>query len=613
MSSGMAATTATGAGGDPGVPLFASIEGRAARLGQDEAVFFDPQRKQSHVMTLQVLQAMDLCREFQPLDAHVRRVADSLPGLKGKEQAVRRVLEGLAARGLLVSDDAWLRRFDNAAALELAPLSGLYIRACDRPARLKVLLQGLIDHDRRFGLPAQVVVVDDSTEPEHARTHRADLAAFAGQVSVPARYIGRDAWVALADRLEQGVGPGVAALLRRAEGFAGRRGGGTGKNLISLLAAGQRYVLFDDDFTLPLRQHPEHQPGIACAPQGWGIRTFATFEAALKAGVDPDRDLISEHLALCGQSVASLLREHPGTRLDRPALLGVSPSRHALLDPARRVATTVNGHRGQSGASGIAWIMLLDRAGRDALCANDEAWDALRGDPPIWWGCNRFQISEGGAFTPFCVDNSRMMPPTSPFGRGEDALFNGLCAVAHGDIVHLDAPYSVGHRQEGGRDRSALLGQAETPDINHCLGELARHVAGDLYGNDPRRRLRVFSARLEDLSGGSDESILTYLGEYLAYRRSLLIEQLQKVASSDATLPPAWRRDMASLVEANAKSLVDRGSPRLAGWASDSSAGDCVRAFRQEAAVLSQGLQSWPEAWQLAELECAGWLAEVDG
>lgn len=611
MSSGIPGLAATGTTVDPGTPLFASVEGRAARLGQDEVVFFDPERKQSHVMTLQVLQAMDLCREFQPLDVHASRVADALPGLKGKAPAVRRVLEGLASRGLLVSDDAWLRRFEGASAIEVAPLSGLYIRACDRPAQLKALLESLIEQDRRFGLPAPVVVVDDSTDAENARRHRADLAAFAERVSVPARYIGRDAWEAIIDRLERSVGPALSPLLKRVNRFAGRRGGGIGKNLISLLSAGQRYILLDDDFTFPLRRHPEYSPGVVCAPHGWGVRSFGNFDEALTSGDESDHDPLQAHLALCGQSVAELLRAHPATRLERQALLGVAPSKFPLLDPARRVASTVNGHRGQSGASGIAWIMLLDRAARSALCRDDAAWTQLRGDPPIWWGCNRFQISEGGAFTPFCVDNSRMLPPTSPFGRGEDALFAGLCAVAHGDIVQLDAPFTIGHRQEGGRDRTELLTQPETPDINHCLAELARHVAPDLYGSDPQRRLSVLAAKLDDLAGGSDQSVLAYMGEYLAYRRSLLIEQLQQVAASDTSLPPAWRKDMTSLVEANARALVERGAPRLAGWAADSSAEDCASAFRKEADVLVQGLRVWPEAWRLAQSKAAAWLADM--
>lgn len=603
-------STPTTASFDPGQPLFASIEGRAGRLGPDEVVFFDPEHKQSHVMTLQVLQAMDLCREFQPMDLHARRVAEQLPGLKGKEAAVRRVLEGLASRGLLVSDDAWLRRFEERPALEPAPLAGLFIRACDRPAQLHDLLHSLIEHDRRYGLPADVIVVDDSTDPDCAAAHRQKLADFGEQVSVSARYVGRPEWDRVIRDLDTRVGPAAGALLRRSEGHGGRRGGGIGKNLISLLAAGRRYMLLDDDFLFPLRRHAEHVPGSVCSPLGWAVRTFATVEAALASGSDPDGDLLQEHLSLCGQSLGTLLRRHPGMRLERQALVGMAPSRLPWLDPSKRVVSTVNGHRGQSGASGIGWVFLLDQQARSALCQSDDSWRALRGDPPLWWGCSRYQISDGGAFTPFAIDNSRMLPPTSPFGRGEDALFSALCAVAHGDGVQVDTPFTVGHRQEGARDRSELLGKPETPDLNHCLGELARHLQADLYGAGPVERLGVFTAKLQDIAGSSDEGILSYLGEYLAYRRSLLIENMQTVATSDKTLPPAWRSDMASLVEANAKALVERGTPVLAGWASGSGRDACVAAFRKEAAVLCDGLRSWPAAWELALGESARWMGQ---
>ena len=595
---------------DPGQPLFASIEGSAGRLGPDEVVFFDPERKQSHVMTLQVLQALDVCREFQPLDLHVRRVAEQMPGLKGQEAPVRRVLEGLASRGLLVSDDAWLRRFDEQPALQQAPLGGLFIRACNRPEQLHALLESLIEHDRRFGLPTEVIVVDDSTDQDAAATHRQQLAHFGEQVTVSARYVGRQQWDRIIQQIDSRVGPAAGALLRRSEGYAGRRGGGIGKNLISLLAAGRRYMLLDDDFLFPLRRHPEHVAGAACAPLGWAVRTFGSVEAALASGVDPEGDVLQKHLDICGQSLGSLLRKHPGMRLERRALVGMAPSKLPWLDPGRRVLSTVNGHRGQSGASGIGWVFLLDQQARAALCQSDDSWRALSADPPVWWGSSRYQISDGGSFTPFAVDNSRMLPPTSAFGRGEDALFSALCTVAYADVVQVDMPFAIGHKQEAARGRQELLGKPETPDLNHCLGELARHVQGDLYGAGPDQRLGVFTAKLEDLAAGSEAGVLSYLGEYLAYRRSLLIEKMQAVATSDKNLPQAWRKDMASLVEVNAKALVERGTPSLAGWASDASKEACVAAFRQEAAALCQGLRSWPAVWELALEESAGWLGE---
>lgn len=593
-----------------GATLYASIDGRVARLGSDEVVFFDPLLGKSHVMTLQVLKAMDLCREFQPLEVHVRRVAAGIAGLAGKEQAVRRVLEGLAARGLLVTADAWLTRFASTPAVELAPVAGIFIRACDRPAQLEALLASLIGHARRFGLPGPVAVIDDSTEAANTAAHRRLLADFAAASGVEVRHVDQAVWSAIAEDLEQRAGPAAAALLRRPRRFAGRRGGGIGKNLASLLAAGCRYLLLDDDFLFPLRAHPQAARGLRPAPLGWAVRSFDDVDGALAAGTEVERDLLAEHLVLCGQNLGAACARLPAMGMAAADLAGLAPSRAPLLDPGRRVLSTVNGHRGQSGASGVAWLFLLDPAARSALCRDEASWTRLRGDPPVWWGTACFQVSDGGAFTPFAVDASRLLPPTSAFGRGEDALFSALCAVAHGDAVQIDTPYAIGHRQEGARDRSELFGLPETPDLNHCLAEFARSVAGDLHGTDPARRLSVCAARLEDLASGSEATVLHYLQEYLAYRRSLFIEQAQQVLAATGTgLPRAWHEDLARLIEANGRALIERGPPRLAGWPAGAGSADCAAAFREEAMALVDGLRAWPAAWEVALGAARGWLA----
>jgi hypothetical protein len=80
-------------------PLYATIDGRVSALANDEVVFFDPEREVSHVMTQQVLQSLDLTREFRPLAQHVARIAEAIPALRDKQDAVRRVIENLIKRG----------------------------------------------------------------------------------------------------------------------------------------------------------------------------------------------------------------------------------------------------------------------------------------------------------------------------------------------------------------------------------------------------------------------------------------------------------------------------------------------------------------------------------
>jgi hypothetical protein len=595
-------------------PLYASVEGRAASLANDEVLFYDPATDRNHVMTAQVLQAMALCREFQPMDRHVQAVAEQLPGLKGQENAVRRVLQGLATLGLLITDDAFLMRFAGAPAHELAPPTAIFIRACDRPAQVRELLRSLHAHVARFGVSYRVVLVDDSSGSAAMREHAELLRHFSESSGAVSVYIGRESWAGVASELAAKLPEHAAALnalLVRDAAYRGRRGGGIGKNLIGLLAAGERYLLLDDDFQFPLRRHPEYRPGLALDARGWAVRGYSNQEQALAAGIEAETDLIEEQLSLCGQTVAGALGRVEGFALARAGLQGMAPGGSIALKPQSRIALTINGHRGAAGASGLSWLFMLDATGRAQLTADADRYASLRDDPPVWFGTRCFVLGSGSNFTPFAVDNRRLMPPTSPYGRGEDMLFNALVQLAQGDAQLLDVPCSIAHAQEGRRDRSALLGRAETPDINTCFAELAKHVSTDLYAAEATPRLGLFAARLDDLAGGSDGTVLSYLNEYLAYRRSAAVQQLQMVTANDAAAPHYWKLDLNMLIEANARAVAQRAPPRFAGWAEDATSEDCVAAFRREAATLSAGLRAWPAAWQVALERREAWLADT--
>jgi hypothetical protein len=597
-------------------PLYATVDGRVGSLANDEVVFYDPATDRSHVMTAQVLQALGLCREFQPLEQHIRAVAEGVPGLKGQEAAVRRVLEGLAARGLLITDDAFLLRFSRSEAEVLAPPTAIFVRACDRPAQLERLLQSLQAHGRRFGSSYRVVVVDDSAAAEAVREHARLLRQFGEASGAATVHIDAARWQAIAADLGRALpehAGALDALLLRDPRYRGRRGGGTGKNLIGLLAAGERYLLLDDDFVFPLRRHPEYRPGLALDGQAWAVRAFGSSEQALAAGDEPDSDPLALQLALCGATLAGALGKVEGFELSRAALQGLAPSRTPALRPDARVALTINGHRGAAGASGLTWLFMLDAVGRAGLTADPATYPALRDDPAVWFGTRQFLLGGGSNFTPFAVDNRRLLPPTSPFGRGEDALFNALVRLAQGDAQLLDTPYAIGHAQEGRRDRGALLGKPDLPDVNLCLAELARHVAGDLYAAEAPPRLALFAARVDDLAGGSDATVQSYLTEYLGYRRSTAVEHLQQAAAAAGPAPAYWADDLRAMIEANGRAVAERAPPRFAGWPEQASGADCVAAFRRETGVLSAGLRAWPAAWEVALEQRESWLSPTPG
>ena len=130
---------------DPSAPLFASEDGMVASLSSHECIFVANRTGEPHVMTFQVLQALDQCREFRTLDEHIARIQSTISGLAGKRDEIKRVLDSLAQRQLLVSDAQFVERA-RTAPLTQAPLRAVFIRACDRPEQFEQLLRSLTDY-----------------------------------------------------------------------------------------------------------------------------------------------------------------------------------------------------------------------------------------------------------------------------------------------------------------------------------------------------------------------------------------------------------------------------------------------------------------------------------
>jgi hypothetical protein len=590
-------------------PLFAAVNGRVAGLGTDEAVFHDPATDRSHVMTTQVLHALNLCREFLPMDRHVQNVCTQLPGMQGQQAAVRRVLDSLATRGLLVSDDAWLQRLQQAPASAPGPLSGLFVRACDRPNQLKALLASVLAQPALAPALQRLVVVDDSRSAAAVSAHAALLADFAARWPLPVHHLTPALWRELVAEAQQALpaaAASLAALLLHAPAFRGKPGGGQGRNLITLLAAGSRYLLLDDDNQFPLRRHPEFRDRLAIGEAAWAIRTFADHAAAMAAG-EEDAAALETEIALCGAHLGELLQRGL-LKLDRAALHGLAPSRDLILRGDARVALTVNGHRGGSCSAGFNWMLLLDPPARAGLAPDDQAYLARRADPSVWFGCNTFSPARHAQFTPFAIDNTRLMPCTSPFGRNEDSVYNALVALGDSRAVQLHVPWAVGHLPEAGRDRTALVDQVESPGVNIVLTELIGHVGADLYASEPAQRFAFAAARMDELSQGSDATLISYLREFLVYRRSTLVSGLQRAGHPEVPMPSAMRSDLKTQINVNGQAIIERGALRLGGMPEGATPAEQVAQFRHETGVLAQGLRDWPAIWDLALTRREAWL-----
>jgi hypothetical protein len=584
---------------------YASEDGSVASLSSEECVFVVKRSGAPHVMTMQVLQALDLCREFRTLDEHAARVEASVPGLAGKRDDLRRVLEGLVQRKLLLADDDFIARLRGASAQAPPALRAVFIRACDRPDRLADLLASLADSERRYATRRRHVLIDDSVDAAHARRQHELLHEFARKTGCPVSYVGRAESARLIEKLAK-ANPAArdaarAMLLRDAHPQARRFGGGRSRNIALLLSAGARLILLDDDLRLPLRRPEFAADGFDPDPDAMArTRFYPDMTQALGSGSAIDEDPFDVHLAACGQALGAYVSGRHA--LSRDALAGLNLGRLDLLKPDARIVTTHHGSYGSSRSESTLWLYhSIDDAGREEFWRDRDSYNRNLEAHYVLHGADRARVVEVPGFTPFALDNSVLLPCTNPVGRAEDSLGSALTRYCLPNAVALELPVAIGHVQETLRKRFAVTQGATVPRVNDFLREFVSRQFGLFKAQDPGQRLTFLAHVMRDLAHASATDRVENLREYRRFAHASLIDRLQRQLESVNLAPLYWRADVRAIVQANARELLaSDAAPRLAEWPQDIDAAGCARALAAELESMADACEHWPALWKHA-------------
>lgn len=587
---------------DPNAPLYASEDGVVASLSNSECIFQVSRSGQTHVMTFQVLQALDQTREFRTLDEHIARVMEVVPGLQSQRDGIVRVFEGLIARGLLLSDRDFLAGLSRAPLREPTSLRAVFIRACDRPAQLEKLLASLADYERRFGANRHYVLLDDSRSRDAANRHRDLMREFARSSGCKLTYIGSSERESLIARLMRVV-PARASVLPHLLGGTrdgNRFGGGAGWNLALLLSAGARFAMFDDDHRLPLRRLENALAGLDPNPSTPASTQFyRNIDNALGAGEEVDADPFELHLAAVGRPIGTLIASSEYA-IDRESLRGLPLSRLGHLDGDAPVLSTHHGSYGSSRTESGAWLYQLPASDRAELVRDRDSYLRNVELGSLWYGYRQARATPTTAFTPFAFDNSVLLPCTNPHGRGEDALFSQLVRLCHPNALALELPVAIGHVQEAQRKRSGRTLSAHTPRFNYFISDFVQRQLSEFYAESAGDRLHLLAAHLRDVGAASERGRLRQLREYLAYVRADLIERLQQQYDGAPDAPVWWQADVRTIIEANGRALIAKAPPRLGDWDEKTDDSACAALLRDETLRLAETYEAWPALWEHA-------------
>lgn len=587
--------------GNADAPLYAAVDALVAPLSSDEFAFITKDSGERHVLSHHVLQSLDQCREFRPLDEHVARVVSVVQGLNQPDR-IRKGLESLARSRLLVSDREFLDGLERPAESAPRTLHAVYIRACDRPHQLQRLLDSLAEYERRFRVARPVVLLDDSQDSAHRDRNRDLLREFARAVGNPVSYIGPAERVRLRQRLLKAVPDAADSLewLLDRGPRTRRPGGGRSWNLALLLSAGRLFAMLDEDFVLPLRRHADTRAGIDPNPaQAASARFYRRLDDALAAGDEDPSDPFEAHLDVCGERLGATLARAPYA-LDRESLRGINLGRLEHLRGDARVLCSLNGTLGASGTESALWLYQLDADSRAEFWADRDSYVRNIEAQAIWYGWLRAKPSAMAYFTPFVFDNRELLPCTNPDGRGEDGLASAASQFIHPGSLAMHLPTAIGHVQEAARKRSEVTLGAHTPRFNHFLRDYVIRQTGGFKSTDPARRLALLGQIVDDLAAADAPTLQSTLDEYLSFVRADVVERMQNQFELHSDAPVYWQADVRAIVQNNGNALLRKAAPRLGDWDAAVDADACAALARAELLDIARAWHDWPRIWNVA-------------
>ncbi len=582
-------------------PLYASVSGVAAPLSQEELVFFNPRDGSSHVMTHQVLDALALSRDFQPLTTHIDRVAQHLPGLKQQKGAIAQVFEFLQKKGTMLSDQQWLQgirapeKAIRTGADKALPFAGIVLRTCDRPEQLQRILESLQVYQSRFGHQWPVHVFDDSRQEKNQQ--RNEKLCRESPLSVQHHgHVWQRSFVAMLVKEFPQHRQAIEWLLNPPEDSSIFTGGRVW-NLALLALAGKKVLFFDDDFLFEprrLKAAPEPQVDFSVDAQ-LGVSFALNLNEIHEKTEKIDQDVLADLVENVGLPLHQWLQQAPEkTR----SLKGQPLVELQRLHANSPIKLTGNGTWGSPRAESNYWLYFLKGdqqqafwQTRDIYLDNIEASHLMHYSPD-------YQALSLGQFAPSAIDNTELTPFSMPIDKNEDHFFNGMMLYCYPDQVALHFPWMLGHVQSEKRRRSGMNHIARRPNFNLFVTDYLLSKSDHCEARSPQLRLDVAAGNLSSLADADFRTLANRLQEYMIHVRANIVSSLQQQLAQSPDAPIYWQADVRELIEANGKAIASNEPPVFRGWPDTLDLAGCVARAREELSDIARATRAWPEIWE---------------
>jgi hypothetical protein len=520
---------------------------------------------------LAIMELINSCKEFKPLEEHSRNFWKNLSLLKKaaylkdlfhfyfsyQEQLhlkrgimiaiLTDILQKLAGDGFLIEKINFLEIIAHQnPVFSPAKLEKVTIITRDRLENAQECLQSFNDNAKAWGRKQQFVLCDDSPTSEMQERYRATAAAIKNKNNIAISYLGRPQRQLMISALSsKGIPPQVLHFaLFGVEGLGQTYG--CNRNASLLESAGEAFFSTDDDvFCRPARS-PYYLPGLKLGMEGEAniIYTYHQREEALQAANYENIDYLGMHEKYLGQAVAKIVDQHVSEELSLEHLS--LPFENTLRQGKCFNAVTFGGLIGDGGSASPSYFFFCAGKTREHLVKNKKNYDLAFSSRHVVKACERVGINSAGTCmtTFFGLDNRQLIPPFFPHFRNEDRLWGELLGHTLYGSCYAYIPWALQHLPKETRNFTGdhtreinLWGHDET--ISFCYKGVSLLPARPTAEN-----LKKMGLHFKELSKLSPLDFRQRLKEQLWFCLGNKINLNLNFLNSEKKLPSFWKKDL---------------------------------------------------------------------
>ena len=543
-------------------------------------------------------EALRECGHFRSLDVHANAVMEAIPALRETPADVSSVLNAVHETGLFeTAEEAWSRLTRRGIDGFHTPAPArLFILTCDRPAALSRLLKSLVSQPLPDDLEG-VWVVDDSREKNNIDKNKSLITQAKVDCNVSIQHFDMTQRRALINRLI-GELPDNATeiefLLERSK-WGSHPTYGLARNLILLLSVGKRALVLDDDILVEAIMPPLSTASLRTVKPNERQAVFYSDSEALDHHALPSQSsplsMMLDHLGL---SIASVLTSAlAGPR----ALAGWDGQAMSRLDSESRVLITECGSWGDPGTGSGNWIINLDDKSIRSLLELGGNLEAFLEQRASWFGYRGPVLTSYGSMSQMTgIDNSSLLPPYLPVGRGEDMLFGILTLRMHPTSVVYNEGWAIRHEPIDNRSNRGVLNPLSSHlSISSLVDWLGREPI-DQWGLTAERRLYGIAEQIERLSEMQPAPLLQLVGhEKLSLASAKLDQCMKRIEQASDFSDTAGHQEWTRFLEASRNKLLEQIQTSEAEPLKfiDAEYGG-LHALQEEGKRFSAALRAWP-------------------